>query len=243
MNMDTAQLRFALCALASLSSAEAETYCVYHAPGADMSPAETVLAEALPQNAAIDYHALPTACTSMAEAEVQARALSAGVKEIPCLVISDNAGPYAVLPLEGLTPESVQQIQVQATAEDRAENASKRELSAAIYLLCAALQHDTQDNDSLERIISTCRQLLEHPKANLQQKQFIGLRCLYPALMLQYKRGYNGAHTPYTEAKLLEAIAALEAARDLHRETKLGNQALKERERLRKARREARKYE
>ncbi|MBR4310898.1 MAG: hypothetical protein IKT79_07700, partial [Akkermansia sp.] len=59
----------------------------------------------------------------------------------------------------------------------------------------------------------------------------------------QYKRGYNGAHTPYTEAKLLEAIAALEAARDLHRETKLGNQALKERERLRKARREARKYE
>ena len=40
-----------------------------------------------------------------------------------------------------------------------------------------------------------------------------------------------------------EAIAALEAARDLDRESKIGKQAFDERERLRRARREARKYE
>ena len=243
MTTGTTQLRLALCALASLSSAGADTYCVYHTPGADMTPAEQMLVDILPQESQVEYQALPSACQSMADAELQARALRDGVKEIPCLVISDNAGPYAILPLLDLTKEDVQQAQEQATESNRADEAAKRELSADIYLLCASLQLDAEDDNSLERIVHTCRRLLEHPKANLQHKQFIGLRCLYPALMLQYSRAYKGAHTPYTEAKLLEAIAALEAARDLHRETKLGNQALHERERLRKARREARQYE
>ena len=61
--------------------------------------------------------------------------------------------------------------------------------------------------------------------------------------MLQYTNGYNGAHTPASEAKLLEAITALEAARDLNKDSELGKAASEERERLRMARRKARQYE
>jgi hypothetical protein len=54
---------------------------------------------------------------------------------------------------------------------------------------------------------------------------------------------YKGAHTPASEAKLLEAIAALEAARNMDRNSNIGKQAYDERERLRKARRQARTME
>ena len=84
---------------------------------------------------------------------------------------------------------------------------------------------------------------MEHEHCTDEQQQLLGLRCLYPLLMQQYTNAYKGAHTPASEAKLLEAIAALETARDLAPNTALGKRAHDERHRLRMARREARKYE
>ncbi|MCQ2367266.1 MAG: hypothetical protein MJ056_08935 [Akkermansia sp.] len=80
---------------------------------------------------------------------------------------------------------------------------------------------------------------------NPQAWQELGLRALYPLLMLEYAQGHraNGAHTPETEAKLLEAIAALEAVRDLDPQSTCGRKAHEERERLRMARRQARQAE
>ena len=53
----------------------------------------------------------------------------------------------------------------------------------------------------------------------------------------------TGAHTPASEAKFLEAIDAVEKARDMDRSSIIGRKAYDERERLRKARRQARTME
>lgn len=221
----------------------ADSYLVYIKDESQREAAEKMVKAALPKNADLQVTVLPTECHTRAEAQVQAEALYAGVMALPCLVVSDKKGPYAVLPVDGLTAGKIQEVQPQAQHPERKARADERDLSARIYLLCATLSVEEIDDATLSNVVAECRQLIEHPHATTEQQQFIGYRCLYPALLLQYSRGYTGAHTPYTEAKLLEAIAALEAARDLDRESKIGKQAFDERERLRRARREARKYE
>lgn len=230
-------------AAAALSQQQTE-YTLFVAEGAD---AEQVAADArkhLPKDSVLSICTVPTECHTAEDAQKQAQALYSGVTHLPSLAMADKEGPYAVLPLNAVSRESIQAAQVHASAQERKQTEQKRDMKARIFLVCAYLGGKQEPNDDqLETIIRECRDLLQHPAAQEEHKQFIGYRCLYPALMLQYKRGYTGAHTPYTEAKLLEAIAALEAARDVNRETKLGKQAFAERERLRKARREARKYE
>lgn len=222
---------------------QADTYCVYLQSEQQQSDAEQILRSALPADTPFEVKVLPTACQNRADAKLQAEAMQAGVTELPCLVVSDKQGPYAVLRIEGLTTNGVQEAKTHAATPERAAQAAQRDFYARLYLLCASLCVEEADDDTLAGLVTECRALMEHSQATEEHKQFIGYRCLYPALLLQYSRGYTGAHTPYTEAKLLEAIAALEAARDLNRETKLGKQAFDERERLRRARREARKYE
>jgi hypothetical protein len=90
--------------------------------------------------------------------------------------------------------------------------------------------------DALEKCLATTRALISHPLATPADKQRLGFQCLYPLLLRQYTNMYTGAHTPASEAKLLEAIAALETARDIDRNTRIGRLAHAERERLRKAR-------
>lgn len=221
----------------------ADSYLVYIKDESQREAAEKMVKAALPKNADLQVTVLPTECHTRAEAQVQAEALYAGVMALPCLVVSDKKGPYAVLPVDDLTAGKIQEVQPQAQHPERKARAAERDLSARIYLLCATLSVEEIDDATLSNVVAECRQLIEHPHATTEQQQFIGYRCLYPALLLQYSRGYTGAHTPYTEAKLLEAIAALEAARDLDKESKIGKQAFDERERLRRARREARKYE
>ena len=221
----------------------ADSYRVYLKDAQQQAEAEQIVRDALPKDTHFEVKVLPEDCRSQADAHTQSEAMHAGVTELPCLVVSDAQGPYTVLRLAGLTAEHLQAAKALADAPERAEQAAERDLAARLYLLCASLCVEEADDAALTGIVNECRALLEHSKATEEQKQFIGYRCLYPALLLQYSRGYTGAHTPYTEAKLLEAIAALEAARDLNRETKIGKQAFDERERLRRARREARKYE
>ena len=221
----------------------ADSYRVYVRDANQQTDAEQIVRAALPKDATLEVKVLPTDCRSLADAQTQAEAMHAGVTELPCLVVADEQGPYTVLRLAELTGEKLQAAKALATHPERAEQAAERDMAARLYLLCAMLCVETPGDVELTHIVTECRALLGHPKATEEYKQFIGYRYLYPALLLQYSRGYTGAHTPYTEAKLLEAIAALEAARDLNRETKIGKQAFDERERLRRARREARKYE
>lgn len=217
-------------------------YQVYIAEESDTAAANAIVSKVLPQNAAYEVCVLPTNGTTYEEAEQQAKAMREGVHALPCLVISVPQQAPAVILLKDLTEKTLK-IAQQAENSATAEEMKRRDLAARIFLICASLSIKEQDEATLEATVTECRHLLEHPQVTDEQRQFIGYRCLYPALLLQYRKAYTGAHTPYTEAKLLEAIAALETARDLNRNTKIGKQAFAERERLRRARREARKYE
>lgn len=185
-------------------------------------------------------------CRTMHDAVNAAKGVVAGITELPCLVLCDEAGEYATLPLRTLTEEALAAAENAATAPDREEKAAARRYLGKEYLLFARMALvQPMDDATLGLCLDSCRALMAYPLATTEDKQLLGLRCLYPLLLEEYKRGYaqSGAHTPATEAKLLEAIAALEAARDIAPDTKLGKQAAAERERLRAARRQARTAE
>lgn len=187
-----------------------------------------------------------TAARSLQDAVHAAEAVTAGIAEMPSLVLADTEGAFAALPLRTLTEESLQAALPRAAAPERAAEAAARRYSAEQYLLFArmALVHPLGPEE-LRLCLESCRALMNSPQAGTADKQLLGLRCLYPLLLEEYRQGYAaaGAHTPATEAKLLEAIAALEAARDLAPQSSLGQQAHAERERLRTARRQARAAE
>lgn len=226
--------------------AGAEEYTVYFRQGG--SPAGLVrmlapLRAEVPQ-VHCRYVVLADAADSLQEAINSANALKAGVQELPSLVISDEQGAYAAIPLDQLNKASLQAARQAATAPDREQQARQRNFEAQQYLLFArmALQNPLQ-GEALAQCLNSCRALMEHPFATPADKQRLGFRCLYPLLMLEYAQMHTGAHTPASEAKLLEAIAALEEARDMDRNSDIGKQAFAERERLRKARRQARTME
>lgn len=221
---------------------------VYFEAGTDTAGLGKKLAPYRESTAAgeVKFKALSTQCRSVHDAVNASEAVAAGVTELPCLVLRDAGGPYAALPLRKLTKEAVQTAQQSAADPERAEQADARLYAAKQYLLFARMALTKPlDNETLGLCLTSCRTLMEHPLAQTEDKQLLGLRCLYPLLLEEYRRGYaaGGAHTPATEAKLLEAIAALETARDLAPDTKLGQQAAAERERLRAARRQARTAE
>ncbi len=229
----------------ALPLAAGESREVYVKAGSSPQPLETALAPLRAAEPGVEYKVveLPEQVDSPATAKARAKAIEAGVASLPSLVLRDDEGVYAALPLPGMTPEALAQARALAGDAQREAAASRRRFDARCYLLCARISQPDIPDDALCNAIEECRLLMRHAKAQKEDLQFLGYRCLYPLLMLQYARAYNGAHSPETEARLLEAIAALEAARDLDRETKLGREAFAERERLRRARREARKYE
>lgn len=230
----------------SALTAPGEEYTVYFMQGTRTARLVEMLAPlraAVPQ-AECRYVVLSDTADTMAEAINAANALKAGIEELPSLVIGDAQGAYAVIPLPRLSAATLQAARAAATAPDREQQARKRNFDAQQYLLFArmALIHPLE-GDNLQQCLSTCRALMEHPFATPADKQRLGFRCLYPLLLREYTNMYQGAHTPASEAKLLEAIAALEAARDLDRNSDIGKQAFAERERLRAARRKARTME
>ncbi|MGN0864926.1 MAG: hypothetical protein ACI4P8_02115 [Akkermansia sp.] len=219
---------------------------VYFEVGSDteeLSRRLTPLRKRHPQQE-LRFVALAPACRTMHDAVNAAQAMVAGVAELPALVLGDEEGDFAALPLRELTPETLRTAEQAAEAPQRAEAAAERRYRAKEYLLFARMAlAQPMSEEIAELCLTSCRALMNHPKATPADRQLLGLRCLYPLLMQQYARGYRGAHTPETEAKLLEAIAVLEAARDTDPNSNLGKQAFAERERLRAARRKARLYE
>jgi hypothetical protein len=159
-------------------------------------------------------------------------------------VLGDASGPYAALPLDELNANTLAAAKATAAAPGRTEKASLRNFTAQQYLLFARMAFTRPlQGEALQKCLNTCRALMAHPLATTADKQRLGFECLYPLLMQEYTTLYTGAHTPASEAKLLEAIAALEAARDADRNSTIGRKAFDERERLRAARRQARTME
>lgn len=213
---------------------------VYFAPGtppADLAKQTANFRKTHPQEE-FRYVLLRPQSHSLEEAEHAAAALEAGVTELPAAVVNINGTQHA-LPLRNLTEENLQKLSAEPNQE-----AEQRRYRAAVYYLTARMAFRKDPNEiELTQDVAECRRLMEHPAATQEEKQVLGLRCLYPLLMQQYTLGYTGAHTPATEAKLLEAIAALEAARDAAPASAEGKAAHAERERLRMARRQARQCE
>ena len=223
-----------------------EEYTIYFRQGTSTSAIARQLAPlraARPQ-AECRYVVLDDTAETMAAAINSANALNAGVEELPSLVLSDDQGPYAVIPLPRLNAASLEAARAAATAPERNQKARQRHFEAQQYLLFARMALISPlEGEKLQQCLSSCRALMEHPFATPADKQRLGYLCLYPLLMQEYSTRYKGAHTPASEAKLLEAIAALETARDMDRNSNIGKQAYDERERLRKARRQARTME
>ncbi len=234
-----------LAGLLALPLAAAESRELYVQAGTNLASWEKTLTPLRAAEPQVEWVVVevPGEAGSAAAARARAKAIEAGVAALPSLALKDAQGIYATLPLAGLTPQQLEATRAQANDPQREAAASRRRFDARCYLLCARISQPAMSDEALANAIEECRLLLRHGKAGDADRQFLGLRCLYPLLMIQYARGYNGAHSPATEAKLLEAIAALETARDIDRDTPLGKEAFAERERLRTARREARKYE
>lgn len=234
-----------LLALASLH-AGGEEYTVYFRAGTNTASMVKMLAplRAAEPQVKCRYVVLEDVAETMAEAINSANALQAGVDELPSLVISDSQGAYATIPLPALTPASLQAAKAAAAAPNRDQHARQRTFEAQQYLLFARMAlTQPLEGDALQQCLNTCRALMEHPFATPADQQRLGYLCLYPLLMREYTNMYTGAHTPATESKLLEAIAALEKARDMDRNSEIGKKAHTERERLRAARRQARTVE
>ncbi len=229
----------------SLPLCAEESRVLYVRAGQDVEACKALLAPLRAAEPELEYKLMevPEKPDSPRAAKARAKAMEAGVTALPSLALVDADGTYAALPLNGLTVQKLTESRALANDPQRESSASRRRFDARCYLLCARMAAPELSDEALSTAIEECRMLLQHASAENTDRQFLGLRCLYPLLMMQYVRGYDGAHTPETEAKLLEAIAALEAARDIDRETPLGKEAFAERERLRMARREARKYE
>lgn len=223
-----------------------EEYTVYFRQGTNTAALAHQLAPlraAQPQSEC-RYVVLQDQAETLQAAINAANALKAGVTELPSLVLADSSGPYAVLPLPQLTAEKLQAAQASASAPDRAAQAERRNYTAQQYLLFARMALTSPlEGAPLTQCLNTCRALMAHPLATPADKQRLGYECLYPLLLCEYNTLYQGAHTPASEAKLLEAIAALEAARDADRNSPIGKKAHAERERLRAARRQARTME
>jgi hypothetical protein len=240
------KLRHAVLFLGSALCTVGEEYTVYFQPGSNTAALVRMLAPlraAVPQ---VDcrYVVLNDTAETMAAAINSANALKAGITELPSLVISDERGAYAAIPLNRLNAASLESARAAATAPDREQLARRRNFEAQQYLLYARMAlGDLENAEQLQQCLSNCRALMEHPFATQQDKQRLGYLCLYPLLMREYTNMYTGAHTPASEAKLLEAIAALEQARDTDRNSDIGKKAFAERERLRTARRQARSME
>lgn len=234
------------CSYALTATAAGEEYTVYFRQGTNTSALVKMLA---PLRAAVPkvecrYVVLDDEAETMPAAINSANALKAGVEELPSLVMSDDRGPFAAIPLTTLNQATIDTARAAATAPDRDQKARQRHFEAQQYMLFARMALISPlEGEPLQQCLASCRALMEHPFATQADKQRLGYLCLYPLLMREYTNMYTGAHTPASEAKLLEAIAALEAARDLDRDTTIGKKAFAERERLRKARRQARTME
>ncbi len=213
-----------------------ETWILYHAPGADVEALRGAAVRVAPADVTISSQCLPTSCESADDLNAQRSAIGAGVHMLPCLGLQDAEGCYAVLPLHGLSAQGVHTARDLARAPRRRELEAQRLLAADLYYDTACVHLPFIPQRDKAAAVAHLQTLAESLQFSVDTRQFIALRCLYPSLMRLYAAEYNGAHTPTSERLFLQAISALELARDLDTSSELGRQAHQERESLRAAR-------
>lgn len=234
---------FALLCMVVSGSRAGESWVLYHAQGADVSAIRQIAAKVAPPDTEVTLQALPNVCKSAEDLKVQHAALSAGVRTIPCLVLQDAQGCYATLPLRGLSQQGVREARNHAHAPQRTQLTAQRLLVADLYYDTARVHMPFISAQEKACAAEHLRLLTALENIPVNTRQFIALRCLYPALMCLYAAEYNKAHTAISEHFFMQAIAALELARDLDASSQLGRLAYEEREKLRAARLQAKKLD
>lgn len=165
------------------------------------------------------------------------------VQVTPTLLIVNKEGKHQKLRGDNITPASYELALSKLPESDAPD---ERTLLLAQLAEQRALSSDRMTSEEqLTESVTQCYAALSQDCLTDDDKQLIALRLLYPLLMRQYTRAYNarGAHTPDNEAKLLEAVKAVELARDINPNSVLGREAFTHRDELRKARVKARAYE
>ena len=231
-----------LCAIVCHTRSE-EAWLLYHAPGDDTQALQRAALNVAPKGTSIRLQALPSVCKSARDLEVTREAISAGVCVLPCLVLQDAGGVYAALPLRGLTANGTQAMRRLANYPTRGEYAKQNRLAASLYYDAACVQRSFIPREEKLGAISRMLSLAASEQLSIEMRQLIALRYLYPSLMWLYAAEYNGAHTPISEQFFLQAVSALELARDLEPSSKLGRLAHEKREKLRAARLQAKKLD
>ena len=237
-----------LLALAAITTQQSEgrEYCVYFAQGAEQTDWAAQLAplRQIDPQATWKFVPLSDRIDHLDAARRAAMALRDGVTRLPCVALADDHGSYTSLPLPLVSTAQVTEAQLQATNPDRETATARREFEAKSFILLAT-QHFTPPTTPEQCLLQVARtrKLLESEAATEEDAQILTLRVIYPLLMRRYALLYTGAHTPETEAALLDAITALEHARDLNPTSTPGRQAYDERERLRAARLQSRQYD
>lgn len=221
----------------------AESWVVYHAPDAEVPALRERAQKIVPHGTSLVFCSLPQQCVSRGDLDVQRSALEAGVCMLPCLVLQDAEGPFATLPLDGLSAHTVQSAVSLVGSPQRKSQAQARKLTANIYYYTACARLPFMSPQEQLAAVRVLQGLAVSDMLSIRQRQYIALRCLYPALMTCYARTYQGTHTPKTEYLFLQAISALELARDLDPLSPLGRRAHEARENLRSARLQAKRLD
>ncbi len=224
-------------------SAGENTWTVFYAHGMDVVRAQRTVQRVLPEGTQLILRELPARAVNREDMLAQSEAIAAGVHSLPCLVLSDERGVYAAVPLNKLSPETLLAAQKFASAPNRdAQARQRRGISKMIFHTSIARCASAPMGQRLSSL-AYLEELTKSSDLSIRQRQFVALHCLYPALMQLYTNSYRGAHTPDTEQLFMRAISSVEFARDLDPDSKFGRLAHNERERLRAARLKAKRLD
>ena len=230
---------------ASLCCAQEENWELFHAPGADGAALLKRVSSCLPNGVSVSLRELSSTGADQESLQTQRDAIAAGVHSLPCLSLRDARGPYAVLPISGVDSSKVNLARKLASSPQRDERAEQRLLVATLFYLCSLSGLPEIDSTLRDSAVDRLREMTELSELSVPLRQFIALNCLYPALLQKMCSLYaaNGAHSPQSEQIFLQAVAALEKARDLDPLSRTGRIAYELREQLRAARLRSKRFD
>ncbi|MBR1979069.1 MAG: hypothetical protein IJ985_06170, partial [Akkermansia sp.] len=110
----------------------AENRFVFMAAGMNADHIRQAVQKHLPDSpeAPCEYITLPAECKTAEQARTQARAVECAISTLPALVLADEQGPFATLPLRTLTPQALQEARANKDTAGRREDAQKHRFTA-----------------------------------------------------------------------------------------------------------------
>ncbi len=200
-----------------------------------------------PSGSQAQWHFIPLSATPAKDKESTqrvAKAIAAGVRSLPCLVMRHKGQIYAKLEGEELRDYRVTQAEKDAASCPNLSDDFPALVSSELYLLRSELAGEPKPTTgSLRKWIYRCQLLADNPACTEELEQLLRLDYLYPLLLQLYTQLYDGAHSVETEQIFLDAVKELEKARDIDRVSHRGRTAYQMREELRKERLRAKVYD